>query len=505
MKEKSPLICILLILILAFGSCSNEENDLSTNEEKYTVVYAASKGGYVSGTITQVLNKGDATQTVYAYPMLCYTFKEWSDGVKTSTRSGDRFTQNTTVTAIFEYTGLPELYIEYGEDAEIPRYTSINAFYTLKNAGGVYEFESMPGQIQGRGNATWEHEKKPYKIKFNDSLNFLGIGDEAKRDWVILANHGDQSLLRNYYAYNLAYKAGIGYKSTLIEVYLNGEYNGVYMLTGKVEASRHDIDETAEGGGFLIELDDYYKGVENVDYIRVGKEFYTLKSDYINSDQMERIRNCIVEIDEAINSKDEERIKELLDIESCVKMYLLQEYTKNIDVGWSSFYLYKKSDEDKLHFGPAWDLDIAMGNDYRLDSGGYEGIYVGRNSGFVQQNNWYIGLCSMEWFRELALENWNEEFASLTKEVYSELREYANINWDELKYNFVRWDNTFGKRINSEPKHIMAFNTYKQHYDCLIQWLENRYSWLDACFNDSETWVEEINKKSTSGNKDDRK
>ncbi|MBO7253861.1 MAG: CotH kinase family protein [Clostridia bacterium] len=225
----------------------SEDNSQNSTDESLEdngvidVSFVSSGGGYVSGSVKQSLLEGEVTKSVTAHPALCYKFKEWSDGVTEQTRSKESFAEDTVLTAVFEYMGLPELYIEY--KGGISKYGPRKATYTMKNASGLYEFDSLSGVIQGRGNSSWNHAKKPYKIKFDEAVNMLGIGQKAKRDWVILGNHGDQSLLRNYYAFNLAYKAGIGYKSTLIEVYLNGKYNGVYLLTGKVEESRLNVDE----------------------------------------------------------------------------------------------------------------------------------------------------------------------------------------------------------------------------------------------------------------------
>ncbi|MBE6648322.1 MAG: hypothetical protein E7614_02235 [Ruminococcaceae bacterium] len=515
-KNKRTLF-LLLALILLLASCNGNEGSFESeyvseesveseaSEEEISfeapdqsladngfidLSFVANEGGYVSGSLKQVLEQGELSKTVTAIPNLCYRFKEWSDGVTEATRSGESFSEDTVLTAVFEYSGLPEIHIEYKK--WINKRYPISASFTVKNASGIYEFESATGQIQGRGNSTWNHAKKPYKIKFDEKVNLLGIGSNAKKDWVLLANHGDQSLFRNYLAYNIAHKAGIGYKATLVEVYLNGKYNGVYMLTGKVEESRLGVDATKEKGGFIIELDDYYSGKENVDYLKVGAEYYSLKSDYIDSEHMKTIKQCIIDINSAIATKDKDQICALIDIDSCIDMYLLQEYTKNTDVGWSSFYMYKRDEGDKLRFGPAWDFDIAMGNDYRLDKGSYENIYVGRYSGFTQQNWWFIYLCRMEWFRELALERWNTVFYGYVEDTLDELKDYAEINWEELENNFVRW-NIFGKRVNCEPTQIINLRSYLEHYRYFIAWTELRLEWLDNCYNDIDFWMKEIN------------
>jgi hypothetical protein len=142
--------------------------------------------------------------------------------------------------------------------------------------------------------------------------------------------------------------------------------------------------------------------------------------------------------------------------------------------------------------GHAWDFDIALGNDHRIDNGSFERIYVGRESGFAQQNWWFIKLCRMEWFRRLALDEWNGSFRTHVIDSLSELYGYAQLNFSELENNFKRWDNVFGHRINCEPDHIVKLSSYKEHYDFFVAWMNERFTWLDGCFNDEEEWKKQI-------------
>ena len=51
-------------------------------------------------------------------------------------------------------------------------------------------------QIRGRGNSTWDiHPKKPYRLKLTDKQSLLGM--PSSKDWVLLANYSDKTLLRN--------------------------------------------------------------------------------------------------------------------------------------------------------------------------------------------------------------------------------------------------------------------------------------------------------------------
>lgn len=52
-------------------------------------------------------------------------------------------------------------------------------------------------------------------------------------------------------------------------------------------------------------------------------------------------------------------LSDYIDIESLARMYLLQEFSMNLDSGITSFYLYKDSDltgDGKLHAAPVWDF-----------------------------------------------------------------------------------------------------------------------------------------------------
>ena len=99
--------------------------------------------------------------------------------------------------------------------------------------------------IRGRGNSTWELDKKPYKIKLDKGQNLLGMG--KNKHWVLLANRLDQSLLRNRIISYLGTAFGMPYtpKMLPVELVINGEYYGSYLLAEqvRVDKNRVDIDE----------------------------------------------------------------------------------------------------------------------------------------------------------------------------------------------------------------------------------------------------------------------
>ena len=60
--------------------------------------------------------------------------------------------------------------------------------------------------------------------------------------------------------------------------------------------------------------------------------------------------------------------------------------------------------------------------------------------------------------------------------------------------NFEKW-NIFGQRINQEPEHIMALDSWEEHVTALRDWLVTRAEWLDACFASEEAFEKALRKR----------
>lgn len=97
-------------------------------------------------------------------------------------------------------------------------------------------------EIKGRGNSTWlRFDKKPYKLKLNKSTNLFGLG--KNKHWVLLANYIDESLVRNYLSGNIASRLGsLCMDSVFVDLVLNGEHVGNYLLTEHVRISSDRVD-----------------------------------------------------------------------------------------------------------------------------------------------------------------------------------------------------------------------------------------------------------------------
>lgn len=506
MKSLKPVllaltIALLCIPMLLLSSCKEEKPGLPAAETRAapdylgvrTVFYGCDNNlGRVAGNTFQSLSAGVESAYVRATPHLGYKFVGWSDGVKSAARYGDIIYDDTVISALFDYDtkGFPVLAIDTKDERPIDSRDNYvtSAVSVFASPSAELNIKDVPGQIRGRGNATWNiMEKKSYRLQLDEKTNLLGIDTGDAKTWVLLANHCDQTMLRSRMAFVLGNMLdGIECSSsdTFVDLYINGRYNGVYLLCEQVEVQKNrvDIKETARtDSGYLIELDQYYEGTENTDFFWNNELPYSIVSNTKSPEQVEYIKNYVGSVEDAILSGDRSRFEAVADIASCVDMYIIQEFMKNIDAGWSSFFMYIKEDGGKLFFGPPWDFDIAAGNDFRLDNGGWEGIYVGNGDyGFTQSNRWFIELMKTDWFESEVRQRWPAALEIISNAI-GEAKNIGENHLEAFNRNYDRWI-IFGQRINVEPEQIMALNSYTKHLDYFIEWCTNRLEWLDGYF-----------------------
>ena len=467
------------------------------NEEEGKIIYTVNSGnaGKIEGWKSQ--DAGVESREVTAIPKLGYKFVSWSDGVTTASRSGD--TEEGVYTAIFDYDilDMPVVVINTADGNDITsKDVYADATFSLIGCEKKYLIDEMPTQIRGRGNNSWGYPKKSYKFKLETKSNLLGIGDGKERVWVLLANQCDQSLQRNHVAFELGrYFDGIDWEpaSTSVEVFLNGEYIGVYLLAEDIKVSDNRVDVEEDNideidTGYLLELSNYASG----EVIVAAGRTYMIHSDLsedktIKNNQRNFIKNYVNDAYEALGSGDYEKTAELIDIDSLVASYLTEEIVKNLDSQWDSFYLYKDVGS-KLFFGPVWDFDLSLGN---ANEGAeeYTDIFVGNGRGSGGSlGTWFAVAMMQDWFRQLVQDKWNEVYDSIC-EMPEFIRDEGKTGLRSYERNFEKWQ-IFGTVQNRETYHITSLTNYTEHYEYLAQWLTNRLEWLNGAFT-NEKFVSE--------------
>lgn len=355
--------------------------------------------------------------------------------------------------------------------------------------------------IRGRGNSTWMVDKKPYKIKLDKKADLFGMG--ANKHWVLLANYYDNSLLRNRLTYYLAREMGMEYtpECVSVDVVMNHEYLGSYLLCeqirlGENRVAENDLEDEAYtgddvSGGYLLSMDPY--GDETDPVIETERNTFLMESPAegrLVYKAAAYIGEYLRKTEEAIYApdfklEDGTSYADLMDVESAVGYYWMQEFTMNGDAFIStSTYLYKKQDTPqapgKLYWGPLWDFDyVAWASyDYTMSEESY--------SGFVNQRTWFERLMEDPVFAKKVKAYWPKFKKELEAAIAKGgiLDQYAAEIDVSQKNNFDMWGFTdfggdWGGDYGDEEEEPAVQLTYEEEVERLRQWTAGRIAWID--------------------------
>ena len=472
----------------------------------FAVKYVVTRGSMTVLNETKVAKRGETVECTLPEPSFAYEFLGWSDGVVDTARVDNEESNGITYYAAYKPICLdtPIISIETDDGSGVTSKVHYKGCtVTLENADESYCFENVAAEIRGRGNSSWDMEKKSYRIKFTEKRSMFGSDYEAK-SWTLIANHCDKSLSRNALAYEMAQRmSGLDFSSMneFVELYLNGEYMGVYLLCDQIQVGEGRVDigenfyDDPSQMGFLIELDARAseEGKEGYDYVKLDYGLPYLIKSPISSDPAydpdvhlkyvtEYLSSCL----DALSEQDWDKICELIDIDSFVDMYIVNEMFANLDHYQFSVYFYK-APNGKLYAGPAWDFDISSGNvDYGYAEGSAESgprqdlIYSGK-LWIADRHTWYRRLLRNEEFVELLRERlvgYKDEILSVaaladTKTTDGYYAKYGKA----IERNFEKWK-IMGVYLWPNPQVIVDITTAEGQMNYLADWLRERYDVL---------------------------
>ncbi|MFB6341033.1 CotH kinase family protein [Saccharicrinis sp. FJH62] len=348
--------------------------------------------------------------------------------------------------------------------------------------------DTLPMKIRGRGNSTWGMPKKPFRIKLDDDKHLLGM--RAKnRDWVLLANYADKSLIRNALAFKIGEWVNLEYNPDFrfVDVILNGDYVGNYMLTDQVEVAKNRVPVEKQdtsvvalpdlSGGYLLEVDGFADR-EPVWFQTNRGVKTTIKypdDDDINPEQLDYIKTYIQHYEDVLfaeNYKDPETgYRAYNDSATLVNWYIASELTGNPDCFWST-NIYKKRSNDKLFWGPMWDYDIAFNNDSRQEDAQYK---LMRESAY-NPRVWINRLWQDDWFVRAVGKRWEQLVESgISDSVQNYINDAANLIDQSQVRNFERW-NILPDKVYLEQ---FLFDTWEENIDFLRDYMKERVSFLN--------------------------
>lgn len=386
---------------------------------------------------------------------------------------------------------LPVFYIDIEGNKEVTsreNYLSATLRIDTETAAGNFPaMETSEMLIRGRGHYSWNFNKKPYKIRFEKKTSVLGLN--ASKNWVLLANYVDRSLIQNYVAMEMGkVMTNIDYHSTQypVDVFVNGSYRGVYTFGEQLEAKeeRIDLEEsyTEPDTDYLLEVGGSDDGdVYGRDYFHAGSlRFTAIKhpdSTKLSQEQLDYLIDYVKAADEAVRTLS--NYEEYIDVDSLIDWVILHELTYNLDSCFRrSCYLIKEKG-GKLKMGPIWDFDLAFGSFYRYQSGDW--ATVGESGGYVGVT-WMNYLKEDEAFMARFTARWNEIKGELLQKALSSVEQMAALVAPSAEMNFEVWD-ILGENVPSQPSSHKKYDTYEKMTQRLKTFLQNRYNWLDDQLN----------------------
>jgi|GEM_PF-1350834 len=425
------------------------------------------------------------------------------------------------------------------------------------------EFTSEGGgavRLKGRGNSTWNNgykdgkantlsgdthtRKVPYNLKLDKKTDLFGMG--GAKNWVLVANYMDRTFLRNKIIYELSGQLGMVYtKSVFVNVVLNGEYMGVYMLCQKINANLFDgdvvdWDDVAQDVASAIAekdgLDDarreqlkeeletnvgwitsgVYGKYKISDYIDISEyypytgllleydgyadeaSFFTTghgvpikvkNLEYIktNEDMFSYLTSYLYYFEEALYSDTfcnsaGKHYSEYLDMDSFVDYFILNMVMLNVEFGYKSMFMYI-NDYGKLVLGPCWDYDWSSGNPFLNSNAQYDQWY---NDGRAGNNHWYHQIYCDPWFVALVRERWaqilDEVYGIIDMlESYSEYLE-PTVKLENKKFAGDPYESDFAWRTGGRA--------YSVEVNVLSNLLQNRIDWMNVQLSERDPDIE---------------
>ncbi|MBR0229779.1 MAG: cell wall-binding repeat-containing protein, partial [Erysipelotrichaceae bacterium] len=407
-------------------------------------------------------------------------------------------------------------YIEESEDHS----TKSTGKLTVFDENFSEAYNGKVSAFKGRGNMTWDAAKRGYQVKLDKKADLLDPADgkQKAKKWLLISSPFDGTMLLNEFIYAMAHEMGMSEttEGKPVDFYYDGQYRGTYYLCEKVEigTGRLEIDDLekdiedanpdvdleelplvtgknkygekiqyVEGindpedisGGYLLELDNLFYEAEasyfltnnsRPVYVSKQPEFLSKNAVSYISEFMHDYYRSIT--DGGVNKATGKRFTEYLDLNSAVRYYTIQQFTKNNDAFNTSTFFYKPKGEDKIYAGPLWDCDATMGHRRKTED----------PTGILDQGRMDSSWMKIAEFREAFYDYFRDEFRGVIERMILDregentwYRHAENLN-ETTAMNFTVWG----------PESNDSFFNWPQRWQNLTDqynWLLTRIEWFD--------------------------
>lgn len=348
-------------------------------------------------------------------------------------KATDTYTDHTFT--VMQGSAIPSMYITIDEVAGTGFDSTLDWLHDYKDnettgtlrmtdEAGEVVYDGVLDTFKGRGNTSFvapgiQGDKKSYNIKLEKKTELIEGAGKMKK-WSLIHMRISEAFTYDWtgLCHQLGYQTyaalmGDGYfvnKSQFVDLYLDGEYRGVYILVERLDNGaavdvtdtedfvtsessakkvvndindpaiaagvrlyRYTADAVAKeefdvSGGFLLETN--FGNLEECGFITAHGMYFDLKApEACTREQVQYIAKYVQDFENALYSEtgcnsEGKHYSEYVDMESLAGMVLTYGFYQNWELFRTSTYAYldvADSDHPKLTFGPVWDFETGAG------------------------------------------------------------------------------------------------------------------------------------------------
>lgn len=359
------------------------------------------------------------------------------------------------------------------------RFNKISGSMIMNDSDGECIYRGSYEEIKVRGNSSYKYyPKKSYQIKLGKGASLID-GTAKHKTWILLAQYSDPLKIADK-----TWKDVMNYLDPLyepatsyIDLYWDGEYRGTYLVSEKIQVAPgrinildyeeiyeklnpnygqtpvinvaknkyHKSYKYTEGliepeqTSFIVEMNgpagdepNWFKLKSDLGFNIKFPEYVGIKGGKYISEYVQEFENAIMATDENGNHTGQNPdtglyYYEYVDLESLVRIYILNSVSSYRDGFWRSLYMYKDT-EGIMVIGPVWDMDLTLGTGWL-----YEPSVQNEPMQFTTWGNHLIQIPS---FRQKLKEYYQEYFATVIDALHGDGSAIEKTGLESLNQRF---------------------------------------------------------------------
>ncbi|MCR4739137.1 MAG: CotH kinase family protein [Lachnospiraceae bacterium] len=340
-----------------------------------------------------------------------------------------------------------------------------------------YKYSKGSVILRGRGNTSWEiADKKSFTLELSSPEYLFDLG--KRKQFNLISGYTDRSLLNNEVFMGMAGKIGIPYEPGCerVTLYVDGEYQGVYLVTGKVRVRKDEVN--LKDGDFFINWGDpqadqalYYDTeiwADDMHYFKPYANIIWPKNE--TEEELFEKKEIVQRFVSAIEDQGSDDYLKYMDLDSMVRFYWIQEISMNYDADYRSIYSYYRADTGRIYMGPVWDMDQSLG--WNAGKAGWD--YRNPEGFVIRDLSWYPYLFSRQEFKDAVKDAYFN--GGVREAMFEALDEYERKSRDMVKdgsLDYRKW------RSSWPDLEIKYGNSYAEQTEGSLSFFRRRVQWID--------------------------